>query len=60
MSKELHCADLGMRDCDWVAKGSTAGEILKQTVKHAEQVHGIANLNQALQKKVFAAIRTTS
>lgn len=59
MSKELHCADLGLRDCDWVAKGSTAGEILKQTVAHAEKAHGIAHLNQDLQRKVFAAIRTT-
>ncbi len=36
--KDFHCRDAGM-NCDFVARGSTAEEILEQTGRHAEQVH---------------------
>ena len=60
MSKELHCSDLGMKGCNWVAKGDTEQEVLKKAVAHAAKSHGLTNFDSDLQKKVASAIRTTA
>ncbi len=38
---ELKCSDLGVANCDFVAKGDTPGEIVEQMVKHLRQEHNI-------------------
>jgi predicted small metal-binding protein len=36
--KDFHCRDAGM-NCDFVAAGSTEGEVLKVAGEHAARVH---------------------
>ena len=59
MSKELHCSDLGVKDCNYVARGKTDQEVIKQASNHAAKRHGLTTMDADLQKKVVAAIRTT-
>ena len=41
MAKTLHCADL-MPGCDYVAKGDSDQDVLRQAAEHARTVHNIA------------------
>jgi predicted small metal-binding protein len=60
MSKELHCSDIGMKDCNYVARGNTEQDVIKQAASHAAKRHGLTTMDTELQKKVAAAIRTTT
>lgn len=55
MSKILKCREVGM-DCDFVARGATADDVLSQAVIHAEKDHGITDLSSEMVTKVKAAI----
>ena len=39
--KKIKCSELGIRDCDFVAKGETAGQIVKEVVEHLRAEHDI-------------------
>jgi predicted small metal-binding protein len=39
--RDFHCRDAGMK-CDYVARGNTDDEVLKQAGKHAQSVHGMS------------------
>jgi predicted small metal-binding protein len=52
--KDMHCRDAGM-DCDFVARGNTAKEILDQVGPHAQQAHGMA-VTPEMAKKVESLI----
>lgn len=41
MDKELHCSELGVEDCDLVARGETAGAIVREIVQHLRQEHDL-------------------
>lgn len=41
MAMELHCKDLGITDCNWMAKGETPADIVEQVVQHLEKDHGM-------------------
>jgi predicted small metal-binding protein len=43
-------------DCDFVARGATADDVLSQAVIHAEKDHGITDLFPEMVTKVKAAI----
>lgn len=34
MTIEISCSELGVHDCDWVATGETAGDVVEQVVRH--------------------------
>lgn len=55
MSKVLKCRDVGM-DCDFVARGETEEEILKQAAKHAGTTHGMTEMSDEVIAKVRSAI----
>jgi predicted small metal-binding protein len=55
MSKVLKCRDVGM-DCDFVARGETEEEILKQAAKHAGTAHGMTDMSEEIIAKVRSAI----
>ncbi len=40
MAFELASKDLGMDDCDFVAKGDTMEEFMANAVEHGKAVHG--------------------
>jgi predicted small metal-binding protein len=43
-------------DCDFVARGASADDVLSQAVIHAEKDHGITDLSPEMVTKVKAAI----
>jgi predicted small metal-binding protein len=43
MAKVVTCRDVGV-DCDFVAKGETEQEVLRQCAEHARTAHGMAEL----------------
>ena len=55
MTKVLKCRDVGM-DCDFVARGVTEEEILKQAAKHAGKTHGMTDMSDEVIAKVRSAI----
>ena len=55
MSKVLKCRDVGM-DCDFVARGKTEEDVLKQAVKHAGTTHGMTKMSDEIIAKVRSAI----
>jgi predicted small metal-binding protein len=38
---KIKCSELGVKDCDFVAKGETAGDVVKQVVDHLRAEHDI-------------------
>lgn len=38
---KIKCSELGIRDCDFVARGETAGQIVKEVVEHLRTEHDI-------------------
>ena len=37
--KELTCKDMGIMECDFVAKGETEDEVTQSMMDHAKQAH---------------------
>jgi predicted small metal-binding protein len=56
--KDFHCRDAGLK-CDYVARGTTEDEILKQAGTHAQQAHGM-NPTPDLEKRVRGLIHDES
>lgn len=54
--KVVNCRDVGV-DCDFVAKGETVDDVLRQCGEHARSAHGFADVPPELVDKVKAAIR---
>jgi predicted small metal-binding protein len=55
MTKVLNCRDVGV-DCDFVAQGETAEEVMEKAKQHARKEHGFADIPPELMDKVKAAI----
>lgn len=56
MAKVVSCRDVGV-DCDFVARGETEQDILRQTAEHARTAHNITEIRAELAEKVRGAIR---
>ena len=56
--RDFHCSDAGLK-CDFVAKGGSDDEILKQAGAHAQKVHGL-QVTPDLEKKVRGLIHDES
>lgn len=41
LTKEIACNKLGVENCDYVAEGETAGDVVTDMVKHLRARHGI-------------------
>ncbi len=54
--KAVNCRDVGV-DCDFVARGETVDDVLRQCGEHARSAHGYAEVPPELVDKVKAAIR---
>jgi predicted small metal-binding protein len=55
MAKVLKCKDVGM-DCDFVARGETEDEVLKQAAEHAGTTHNMTEMSDEVLVQVRAAI----
>lgn len=40
---QLACKDLGNMDCDFVAQGETAEDVMQQGMAHAKEAHGMTD-----------------
>ena len=56
MTKVLRCRDVGV-DCDFVARGETEQDILRQCEEHARKDHGMTEIPADLLAKVKTAIK---
>lgn len=43
--KTLACKDVGMKKCDYIAKGKTEDDVLKLAKKHAKE-HGVEEVTE--------------
>jgi predicted small metal-binding protein len=57
MAKTLACRDLGL-DCDFIAMGEDADEVLASAADHAEEAHGINVMPPELLEEARAAIKS--
>jgi predicted small metal-binding protein len=37
--KKIKCSELGIKDCDYTARGETAGDVVTEMVEHLRSVH---------------------
>jgi predicted small metal-binding protein len=56
MAKTVSCRDVGM-DCDFVAKGETNEDIMRQAAEHARTAHNMNEIPAEVADKVRNAIR---
>jgi predicted small metal-binding protein len=56
MAKTVSCRDVGM-DCDFVAKGETNEDIMRQAAEHARTAHNMNEIPPEVADKVRSAIR---
>jgi predicted small metal-binding protein len=59
MAKELKCADVGMKDCTFVAQGKDEQEVMKKASEHAKTAHRMQTIPPDVERKARAAIRDT-
>jgi predicted small metal-binding protein len=56
MAKIVSCRDAGA-DCDFVARGDSEEELLRQVTEHARTDHNMSEIPADVRDKVRAAIR---
>jgi predicted small metal-binding protein len=56
MPKTVSCRDVGA-DCDFVARGDSEEEVLRQVTEHARTDHQMSEIPAEVRDKVVAAIR---
>ena len=56
MAKTVSCRDVGS-DCDFVARGDSEEDILRQVAEHARVEHNMNEVPSEVRDKVRAAIR---
>ncbi|TAK02762.1 MAG: DUF1059 domain-containing protein [Candidatus Manganitrophaceae bacterium] len=54
--KTITCKDAGI-DCDYVARGLTNEEVMKNAAEHGRQKHGMQTITPELQQKMKSLIR---
>jgi predicted small metal-binding protein len=56
MAKVVYCRDAGV-DCDFVARGKTVEDVLKQCMEHGRKAHDMKEISPDLEKKIRSLIR---
>jgi predicted small metal-binding protein len=55
--RELRCADVGMKECKFVAQGQDDGEVMKKAAEHAKSAHGMTTIPPDVERKARSVIR---
>jgi predicted small metal-binding protein len=55
MPKTVSCRDVGA-DCDFVARGDSEEDVLRQVTEHARTAHKMSEIPTEVKDKVVAAI----
>ena len=58
--KEFHCKDVGMPNCDFVAKGKDDDEVMKKATEHAKRDHKMQIIPPDLERQARGAIREST
>lgn len=53
--KVMRCSDIGMK-CDYVAKGQSEQDVMRQAMDHGRKEHNIKPLDFTTERKVREAI----
>lgn len=56
MAKVVSCRDVGM-DCDFVARGGTEEELLRNAAEHGKAEHGMTEIPPEVIERVKSLIR---
>lgn len=56
MAKVIHCRDVGF-DCEGVIRAETEEEALQMAARHAQSVHGLAEVTPEVVEKVRSVMR---
>ena len=56
MAKMISCRDMGV-DCDFVARGETADEVMQSCAVHAREAHGIADISPEMAAQVAGVMK---
>jgi predicted small metal-binding protein len=55
--KELHCKEVGMPNCDFVARGKDDDEVMTKAAEHAKRDHNMQSVPPDLERKARGVIR---
>ena len=55
-NRQLRCRDVGL-DCDYVVRGNSDEDVMRQAAAHAQRDHGIEEITPDLAERVRSAIR---
>jgi predicted small metal-binding protein len=55
--KELHCKEVGMPNCDFVARGKDDDEVMTKAAEHANRDHNMPTVPPNLERKARSVIR---
>ena len=55
MAKVLRCREAGV-DCDFVARGETEEDVIKQAVEHARKDHGMEQVPEEVLAKARSVV----
>jgi predicted small metal-binding protein len=58
--REFHCKDIGMPDCNFVAKGKDDDEVMRKAAEHARRDHHMQTVPPDLERRARSAIRESS
>jgi predicted small metal-binding protein len=58
--KTISCREAGF-ECDWIVKGQTEEEVIKNAAKHAIKEHGVKSedITPEMKEKIRALVRDT-
>lgn len=56
MAKVLSCKDVGVPDCDFVARGESVEEVMRQAGQHGREKHGLTNIPPEMLQKARTLI----
>jgi predicted small metal-binding protein len=55
--KELHCKEVGMPNCDFVARGKDDNEVMTKAAEHAKRDHNMQTVPPDLERQARSMIR---
>jgi predicted small metal-binding protein len=58
--KELHCKEVGMPNCEFVARGKDDDEVMQKATEHAKRDHDMQTIPPDLARKARGVIRESA
>ena len=58
--REFHCKDVGVPDCNFVAKGKDDDEVMRKAAEHARRDHHMQAVPPDLERRARSLIREST